>query len=109
VIWKRGRGRLRLQRRQKGRRIRYLAAVLVLAFSTPPLLAQEKASQQPMRGINADIAEMMHAAPQTPAPPGKRSITLSDAVSIFLQQNLQLVAGRFDKRWRMRKVDCRLV
>src|SRR5216683_2580331 len=33
---------------------------------------------------------------QTPAPSPKRSITLSDAVSIFLQQNLQLVAARYD-------------
>ena len=35
------------------------------------------------------------AQPQTPAP-AKRRITLSDAVSIFLQQNLQLVAARYD-------------
>src|SRR5213593_2025687 len=33
---------------------------------------------------------------QAPAPSAKRSITLSDAVSIFLQQNLQLVAARYD-------------
>jgi cobalt-zinc-cadmium efflux system outer membrane protein len=89
-------GLLRCRRRQGSRRLRYLAGLLVLTFSTPPLLAQEKASQQPLRGINADIAEMMHAAQQTPAPSAKRSITLSDAVSIFLRQNLQLVAGRYD-------------
>src|SRR5712691_9104795 len=33
---------------------------------------------------------------QTPAPSAKRAITISDAVSIFLQQNLQLVAARYD-------------
>ena len=30
------------------------------------------------------------------AKPDKRPITLNDAVSIFLQQNLQLVAARYD-------------
>ena len=33
---------------------------------------------------------------QTPTPLPKRSITITDAVSIFLQQNLQLVAARYD-------------
>jgi cobalt-zinc-cadmium efflux system outer membrane protein len=33
---------------------------------------------------------------QTPVPPAKRSITLADAVEIFLQRNLQLVAARYD-------------
>ena len=38
-------------------------------------------------------------APAGPKPTGaqtKRSITISDAVSIFLQQNLQLIAARYD-------------
>jgi len=87
----------RCRRRSESRRIRYLAAVLLLTFSsTSRLLAQEKASQQPLKGINADIGEMIRSAQQTAAPAAKRSITLSDAVSIFLRQNLQLVAGRFD-------------
>ena len=36
------------------------------------------------------------ARAQGPATPAKRSVTISDAVSIFLQQNLQLVAARYD-------------
>jgi len=39
---------------------------------------------------------LLEAQPQTPAPPAKRPITISDAVSIFLQQNFQLVAARYD-------------
>ena len=39
---------------------------------------------------------MITTSQQTPALPAKRSITISDAVSIFLQQNLQLVAARYD-------------
>ena len=75
---------------------RYLAVLLVLTVSAPPLLAQEKAAQPALKGINADITEMLHAAQQTPAPSAKKAITLADAVSLFLRQNLQLVAGRYD-------------
>ncbi|MDT7541691.1 MAG: outer membrane protein heavy metal efflux system [Acidobacteriota bacterium] len=64
--------------------------------------AQEK-SLEPVKRINsADIAEMsdaLHGTPdarQTPVVPAQRSITISDAVSIFLQQNLQLLAARYD-------------
>ena len=59
------------------------------------MLAQEKARDS-LKGINGDIAAMIHDPQQPPAPPPKRSVTISDAVSIFLQQNLQLVAGRYD-------------
>ena len=38
----------------------------------------------------------VQAQTQTPVPPAKRSITLADAVEIFLQRNLQLVAARYD-------------
>jgi outer membrane protein, heavy metal efflux system len=38
----------------------------------------------------------LQAQAQTTAPPPKRSITLSDAVEIFMQRNLQLVAARYD-------------
>jgi cobalt-zinc-cadmium efflux system outer membrane protein len=63
------------------------------------MLAQEKPrgrSPEALKGINTNIAAMPRAGQQTPAPPGKRSVTISDAVSIFLQQNLQLVAARYD-------------
>ena len=64
------------------------------ALVTPATVAQERSSQQPLKGINADIAGMIRDRQQTPAV--RRSITISDAVSIFLQQNLQLVAARYD-------------
>src|SRR4029077_20380064 len=55
----------------------------------------EKSPEQ-LNGISADIAAKSPAQQQGPETPGKRSITISDAVSIFLQQNLQLVAARYD-------------
>jgi len=52
-------------------------------------------SPERLNGINADDAKS-RAQQQGPVAAGKRSITISDAVSIFLQQNLQLVAARYD-------------
>src|SRR5438132_12978347 len=72
-----------------------LGVTLILWVCVHPILAQEK-SPEPLKGINANIAATLHSQPQTSAPPAKRSITISDAVSIFLQQNLQLVAARYD-------------
>jgi cobalt-zinc-cadmium efflux system outer membrane protein len=82
-------------RRQKGRRASHLAVLLLITLSTHPILAQEK-SPDSLQGVNANIAALPGAPQQTTAPPAKRSITISDAVSIFLRQNLQLVAARYD-------------
>lgn len=54
------------------------------------------AATEPQKSTNAKSAAILRAQQQTPAPPAKRSITISDAVSIFLRQNLQLVAARYD-------------
>src|SRR5262245_31418118 len=39
---------------------------------------------------------VLEARAQTQGPPAKRSITLPEAVEIFMQRNLQLVAARYD-------------
>jgi len=67
---------------------------LTLCVCVHPILAQEK-SREPSQGFNGNIAAMVLAQQQTPAA-AKRSISIADAVSIFLQQNLQLVAARYD-------------
>src|SRR6266705_299786 len=87
-------GRSRCCHRQKSRRAGYLAGLLLITLTAHPILAQEQSSGS-RKSINADIAAMPRAQQQTP-PPGKRPITISDAVTIFLQQNLQLVAARYD-------------
>jgi cobalt-zinc-cadmium efflux system outer membrane protein len=88
--------------RQKNRRASFMAGLLLLSLTTQPLLAQEK-SPEPLKQINyASIATMTDArqtpspSAQTPMATAQRSITISDAVSIFLQQNLQLLAARYD-------------
>ena len=80
-------------RRQRNSRASYIASLLLITLTTHPSLAQEK-SPDPLKGINVEMAAQ--AQQQTPESPAKRSITISDAVSIFLQQNLQLVAARYD-------------
>src|SRR5229473_4889803 len=80
--------------RQKIRHASYLASFLLFILTSHPVLAQEK-SPEPLKGINANIAVMPRAQQQAPSP-AKRSLTISDAVSIFLQQNLELVAARYD-------------
>jgi cobalt-zinc-cadmium efflux system outer membrane protein len=80
---------------QKSRRASYLASLLLLFLTTHSILAQEK-SPEPLKGISADAVVMRQSQQQTPAFPAKRSIAIADAVSIFLQQNLQLVAARYD-------------
>ncbi|HEU4388885.1 MAG TPA: TolC family protein [Blastocatellia bacterium] len=72
-----------------------LVAVFVLAVTSLPVPAQDHSGPRPLAGINADIVESIRSQQQAAAS-GKRSVTLSDAVSIFLQQNLQIVAARYD-------------
>lgn len=80
-------------RRQPVRRASYTAGLLVLVLAAFPMLAQDK-SIVPFKDINTGSASKLVAQQQTT--PQKRSITISDAVSIFLQQNLELVAARYD-------------
>ena len=82
-------------RQQKRPRAIYLASLLLVTLQIHPILAQKK-SPEPLKSSDANIAAILRAQQQTAAPPAKRSITISDAVSIFLQQNFQLVAARYD-------------
>src|SRR3954471_2862233 len=80
---------------QKHHRASYLAGLLLVTLTVQPILAQEQSSG-PSKSINTTVATLPQTQQQTPATSANRSITISDAVSIFLQQNLQLVASRYD-------------
>jgi cobalt-zinc-cadmium efflux system outer membrane protein len=80
---------------QKHRRPSCLAGLLLVTLTVQPILAQERSSG-PSKSISANIAIPPQTQQQPSAPSAKRPITISDAVSIFLQQNLQLVASRYD-------------
>src|SRR6476469_6552911 len=81
----------------------------IFAQSSSVILGQDRTSPAPepnspslakspevLNGVNIDIAARYQAQQQTSTATAKQSITLADAVSIFLRQNLQLVAARYD-------------
>ena len=69
------------------------ACVFLILFAVHQALAQDK-SQTPVRDLKSVATA---PAPQgTPSTQSTRSISIKDAVTIFLQQNLQLVAARYD-------------
>src|SRR5436190_8211415 len=70
--------------------VSFLLLVILSAYVTP---AQDK-SQVPIKNNNATAA--LPASHKPPSAPADRPITIKDAVTIFLQQNLQLVAARYD-------------
>jgi len=86
---------LNRRRHQQELRFSYLASVFILAIASQSILAQEKSSDRSQM-TDPKIAARLDVRTQTSAPSPKRSITISDAVAIFLRQNLQLVAARYD-------------
>lgn len=78
----------------------FAAGLLLLILMAQPLLPQTPAaataSPSPTPLPSPSPTPTLASFPGQPAGGTKRLITLSDAVSIFLQQNLQLVAARYD-------------
>jgi len=68
----------------------YIVCVLLLVLTAQTLLAQVK-SPVPIKETDPGTTAMPTTRRQQ-----TRTITITDAVSIFLQQNLQLVAARYD-------------
>ena len=88
-------GRLQERYRKKGGRSKLTVYLIILPFVTSSILAQDK-SPIPFKETGTVNAAVLPASKQVPTAQTKRSITIADAVSIFLQQNLQLVAARYD-------------
>ena len=86
---------LRLGRKRSRQNSKWRRAAFLLILTTSSVSAQEQ-SPVPIKEIVAGTSKAMPAGQQIPSRQTVRTITLSDAVSIFLQQNLQLVAARFD-------------
>ncbi len=75
--------------------INVISIISILALSSNSIIAQERSPEPPTQ-IDANSTAMLRVRPQTSAPAQRRMITIKDAVSIFMQQNLQLVAARYD-------------
>jgi cobalt-zinc-cadmium efflux system outer membrane protein len=80
-------------------RIQWIAMLLSLAITlcmtTYSVRSQEK-SNEPSKQIDVNLATVPRAPQQPGTVTSRKSITISDAIAIFLQQNLELVAARYD-------------
>src|ERR1043165_9019301 len=66
---------------------------LLILFAVAGIHAQEK----PAVFLDPNkVAIQLRTQPQTQTPAAKRSITLDEAVEIFMRQNLELVAARYN-------------
>ena len=70
----------------------FLCGLVLIGATVSSIQAQEKS---PVTLDQSNVAKFQ-SQPPSQAPLSKRSITLADAVEIFLRQNLQLVAARYD-------------
>jgi outer membrane protein, heavy metal efflux system len=67
--------------------------------SANPFTGYQRAISTPeesLAGSKPGIVALLAGQQQSPPPMAKRSIAIAEAVSIFLQQNFQLVAARYD-------------
>src|SRR5215813_2106133 len=77
--------------------MRFLVYLLVAGLGVPLVHAQESTpARKPSTGVTYFLADVVRDARQQPARSGPKSLTLKDALAIFLQQNLQIVAAKFD-------------
>ena len=72
-----------------------IVALTILALASNSALAQRKLPEESPGEINGRVA-LTSVDPQASTPSPKRLLTISDALAIFMQQNLQLVAARYD-------------
>jgi len=70
----------------------FLCGLVLIAATVSSIQAQAKAPVT----LDQSNAAKFQSQPQSQTPISKRSITLAEAVEIFLRQNLQLVAARYD-------------
>ena len=79
-------------------RIQLIAVLPALAFSFLPtysVRSQEKSSET-SKPVSVSLSQLLRTPQQPSSATLKKPITISDAVEIFLRQNLDLVAARYD-------------
>src|SRR5215470_13694274 len=70
----------------------FLSGLTLIALTVSSIQAQERSAVF----LDQSKVARLQSQPQSQTPTSKRSITLTEAVEIFLRQNLQLVAARYD-------------
>lgn len=85
------------RRRQKADSGRaWLSAATFLVLTAVTVTSAQDLSQLPIDKNDPRSAALLNSVKPRVAKQTKRVVTLADTVDIFLQQNLQLVAGRYD-------------
>ena len=74
------------------RGVTLFCGLTLIGVAVSGIQAQEKSAVS----LGQSNVAKLQSQPQIQAPTSKRTITLAEAVEIFLRQNLQLVAGRYD-------------
>jgi cobalt-zinc-cadmium efflux system outer membrane protein len=82
----------RWQRTFCQRRPTFLSGLTLIALTVSSIQAQERSAVF----LDQSNVARIQSQPQSQKSTSKRSITLAEAVEIFLRQNLQLVAARYD-------------
>ena len=78
--------------------MRFFASLIVMSLFAQSIAAQQAAGEpKSLRALGSYVVDIVPPKPQTAGPASpKKELTLSDAVDVFLQQNLAIVAARYE-------------
>ncbi len=82
--------------------MRFLACLVLFSVAGSSVAAQQPSQERKsLPVLNSYLSDLVRAQQQAQSPPkdaklAKKDLTLADAVDVFLRQNLEIVAARFD-------------
>jgi len=78
--------------------MRLVSCLILVSLATQPIAAQQSAGERKsLQGLRSYLFDVVPAQQQAKSPtPQKQDLTLADAIDIFLQQNLEIVAARYE-------------
>jgi len=78
--------------------MRFFASLIVMSLFAQSIAAQQAAGEpKSLRALGSYVVDIVPPKPQTAGPASpKKELTLSDAIDVFLQQNLAIVAARYE-------------
>ena len=78
--------------------MRFFASLIVMSLFAQSIAAQQAAGEpKSLRALGSYVVDIVPPKPQTAGPASpKKELTLGDAIDVFLQQNLAIVAARYE-------------
>lgn len=78
--------------------MRFFACLIVMSLFAQSIAAQQAAGEpKSLRAFGSYVVDIVPPKPQTAGPTSqKKELTLADAIDVFLQQNLAIVAARYE-------------